>query len=199
MTKSETVNTYINSLVSMDNMLTSIKANFDHEVKAIIGIKKETLKNLDIIYNDDKTKLMLLYRVNPEIVGEENYNDAYVTLSVVDFISETFYNPKNEGYNKFINKSISLTLEELNKLRNEKNILLENSNKFLFRLTHKNIDTAILNITNAINEVIKIKQNFEEDYKNMNSMLDNNILKCFIEEVKHVYGFMDLKLKIGGD
>ena len=207
MKKSETLNNYLQFYHLMEGLLSNMKVNFRKEVKDIIGITQEDIEKLSVKYIDNNTKIALFYEIkNPYLLKafkkmDEDYDDEAIRgiLVKADFVTETYSDLKfsSKPYIDMIKIYLISIDNELSALNTEKEILINKSKNFIWKLFHPKVETAIYNINTAIEEVEKVKNTINEEKESFeNDGIINKIVKSFVEAVKITYG-IDIKLMIG--
>lgn len=198
--KKEKVENFLNASKDMDNFLVVCKGEFDKELKNVIGITGEMKDNLSIEYSPDKRCVFLQYTFHSEYIKEVIHattmtnEDPKAYLCVVDFLTETYYiHNELDKIRKFC-KDIT---NELTKyfVDTEKDVLamLEASKKFFFRLTHPSTPQVIEELNNKISFTKNVLKEFDPEVRFISSDLSEESIKTFVEVIKYVYGYMDLK------
>ena len=201
MIKSETVNQYLNLSKAMDNMLKQLQVDFRHECKAIQNITTNLIDRFCIDYNIEKDTVLLCYIIDDPFLlhAMETDKTQHKVTCIVDFVSETYTIPDREPYKDFLNMMITAANTEIISLNKQIDILTEKSKSFWFKLFHPNIDIAISNINEARKRVEDVLSMLKKEIEYMSNGLIDQIVKTYIEEIKHTYGLMDLKLVTGDE
>jgi predicted Zn-dependent protease len=196
MTKSETVNSFLELSKKMSFMLDQCNIDFNKECNAIIGLTKENINKFSIVYNIDKHNVLLVYKVeNPTLLNVTNHSETVnVSFAEIDFVSETITKTDYENYLNIVDLVLDTFDKEKITLEKEKSILYNKSNNFWFRLTHPRVGTAIKNIDSALNQLNQYESDIvkEKDLLANKTIIDD-IFKTFVDEVGHTYGLMNLK------
>jgi len=199
--KSETVNQFLNLSKAMDNMLKQLQVDFRHECKAIQNITINLIDRFCIEYNLEKDTVHLCYIIDDPFLLQamETNETQHKVACAVDFVSETYVIPERETYKDFLNVMISAANTEIISLDKQIDILNEKSKSFWFRLFHPNTPIAISNIIEARKRIDDVVTTLKREIDYMSNGLVEQMIKTYIEEVKHTYGLMDLRLVTGDE